>query len=879
MALYQPSFQIPHNQAIDATNIDDMRFKWQLNGNNLLCAYNIQIFDVDSNELVYELISTDNQRVIKENINRLSGYIDNQNKKIETLETSQEEYGNSTLKSQFRADLESDRTSLDKKYETMQSILEKKKIYDSIKDPVEKEKKKPSASDITKYFQNWGEIVEGVKNRIGKVISDATGKPITPTAGSAEAIKMQIEEWVDVDPARVPKEGEEAITYEGDVQLIDDTAFEKVKTEFTSYSNYYDNVIAARQSNGASDMSFITDTTLDKALKTIYLMYSKHTDESYYAKDLWDSINKMFSELKFESRINDCQNYLDKWSDELEQEVYALAHFNGGATNKETGLYKIPSESDANLIFTIPKDGAIAIVTGETNPPTGWAYVAYKDMKGYVKTTDFDYYNIQDGKYYLDKPISPTNYEGKANVIEHQLPIDILENGKSFKWSVTLYWSTSGDYTKDNMIDGQLTSVECYFDTRKRPNVFLRNIKQVFTVPYNYVQVVQNAAFEYVKPNKEKEIVELNIGDNVLFLHLDENDESQAVIKTQTKDNIEVEGIIPLRCLSGTGEYESDDEDKKIKYMLHSKYATFVGGYEQEQHVSISYFRWVLCKLQYDSEEVVEVVKDTGMIPSIDMKFFYDGFLNGEKYSIKLYVQTLDNVEAESIEYKFEVSYIDITIENMVNAENSPIEHGIIVEWSNLRLIQGEVFGGSHYTEDSPIDGHTTLSLDKGSILTFDTDKGQPLSVDWDANHIISIRFDEERAEDQVYYSATGLDDDGDVVSKTLEIVNRPDTDTTGKADLVYIIKTKRTQEEFKQEVIVSPLYWYIIIMTNKELIVYTKYADGLFPMKELVPDYNGFTQIPSPVPLPLRYYEEPSDRVLYDYQTIIKKGGEYRDE
>lgn len=874
MSLYQPSFMVPHNEAIDATNIDDMKFKWQLNGNNLLCAYNIQIFDVDSNQRVYQLISTEYQDVIQENINRLSGYIDNQNQKIEKLDSSQEEYGNSTLKSQFRIDLESDRTSLNKKYESMKKILDKKKEYDNTQDPDEKEKKKPSASDIDKYFQYWGEIVEGVKNRVGKVVSDATGKPVTPTEGSAEAIKMQIEEWVNVDPQRT-----DGIEYKGDVQLIDDTAFETVKSTLSEYSSYYDNVIAARRAQGASDMSFITDTTLEKALKTIYLMYSKHTNESYYAKDLYEAVNKMFSELQFDSRVKECQTYLDKWTDELEQQVYALAHFNGGSVTSETSLYKIASESDANLIFTIPKDGSVAIITTETNPPSGWTYVAYKDLKGYIKTANLEYYNIKDGKYYLDKPIPPTNYEGKANVVEHQLPIDILQNGKAYKWSVTLYWSTSGDYTKDNMIDGQLTSVECYFDTRKRPNVYLKNVKQVFTIPYNYVDVVQNAAFEYTKINKEKDIVQLNIGDKVLFLHLDENDETQAVIKTQTKDNVEVEGTVPLRCLSGTGNYDVDKEGNKQQYKLHSKYATFVGGYEQEQHVSISYFRWVLSKLQYDSEEVVEVVKDTGMIPSIDMKLYYDGFLNGEKYSIKLYVQTLDNVEAESIEYKFEVSYIDISIENMVNAENSPIEHGIIVEWSNLRLIQGEIFGTSSYKEDSPIDGHTTLTLDKGSTLTFDKDKGQPLSIDWDANHIISIRIDEDRPEDQVYYAATGLDDDGDVISKTLELVNREDTDTTGKADLVYVIKTKRGQEEFKQEIIASPLYWYIVIMTNKELIVYTKYADGLFPMRELVPSYNNFTQNPSPVPLPLRYYEEPSDRVLYDYQTIIKKGGEYRDD
>ena len=92
MALYQPSFMVPHNEAIDVTDEDDMKFRWQLNGNNLLCAYNIQIYDIDTNKLVYELVSTENQRIIQENINRLSGILENQKNKMSTLEEYKEEY-------------------------------------------------------------------------------------------------------------------------------------------------------------------------------------------------------------------------------------------------------------------------------------------------------------------------------------------------------------------------------------------------------------------------------------------------------------------------------------------------------------------------------------------------------------------------------------------------------------------------------------------------------------------------------------------------------------------------------------------------------------------------------------------------------------------
>lgn len=859
MALYQPSFMVPHNEAIDVTNSEDMTFKWQLNGNNLLCAYNIQIFDIDTNELVYELVSTENQRAIQANINRLSGYITNQENKLTKLEEYKTEYGESTLRSEFRYDLEDDRIDLLEKYDDMAETLSKLKSGKTL-----------TQSEITKYFQYWGEAIETIKARVGRVISDATGEPVQPDEGSAEYIKMQIETWSNIDPART-----DGIEYEGDVELIDSTAFNTVKDELSSYSDYYDNVMAARRELSASDTSFINDTTLDKAKKTIYLMYSKHTNESYYAKDLWAAVDSMWKSLDFDKKEKECRNYLDKYQAEIEQESYALAHLNGGKVTAETNAYSTTNATEANLVYRIPKDGEVAIIDIDPQPPTGWAYIIYDGQKAYIQTANLEYYNIEDGKYYLDNPIPPTNYEGEANVINHQLPTNVLENGKSYKWSVTLYWSTSGDYTKDEEIDGKLTSVECYFDARKRPVVYLKNLEQVFTIPYNYVKIATDTSFLYDDADGNQVKKELKAGETVLFLHKDADDENYAYIRTVDENNVYIYGDIPISTLENEGLYEEGVQDL---YELQSKYVTFIGGYEQEQHVSISYFRWVLSKLQYDSEEVDEIVEDTGMIPSIDVKFFYDGFLNGEKYSIKLYVQTLDNVEAESIEYKFKVQYIDISIENMVNAENSPIEHGIIVEWSNLRLIQGEVIGGYSYTDDLPNDSQTSISLEEGSTLTFDEDKGNPLSIDWSANHIISMRIDKDRPEDQVYYTASGLDDNGEVIYKTLELVNRADTDTTGIADFVYTVHTATTDETYTQEIIASPLYWYIIILKQDGFIVYRKYADGLFPMRELYASYNGFTNDRNPVPLPLRYYDEPSERVNYNYQTIIRNDGTYRE-
>ena len=102
MALYQPSFMVPKNQAIDATDEEDMTFSFKLNGNNPLVAYNIQIYDNDTNKLVYELVSTANERKIQAKIQEISNWIANQEAKQEKIDEAQTEYESSKIRTDFR---------------------------------------------------------------------------------------------------------------------------------------------------------------------------------------------------------------------------------------------------------------------------------------------------------------------------------------------------------------------------------------------------------------------------------------------------------------------------------------------------------------------------------------------------------------------------------------------------------------------------------------------------------------------------------------------------------------------------------------------------------------------------------------------------------
>lgn len=842
MALYQPSFCIPKNQAIDASDENDMTFSFKLNGNNPLVAYNIQIFDNDTNNLVYELTSTENERAIQAKIEEVSNWLENQETKQEKVNTSEDEYNSSEIKTNFRNKLKEAIANEKKKLLSMETILNKKK-----------DGKLTDQTDISKYFEYWGNILTDLGSLIGNEEN--------PLPNTGEYILNTIEGWLNIDPART-----DGIEYEDEeVEIINRTAFNKIKELYMSLKQYYEDVMKAR--GGASDTTYINDTTYNKAKQAAYLIYSEFSNEPYFNKDLYEAINSVWITVDFNKLRTEIGNYENSWREEISQEEYALAHLSGGKTTQKVNVYKTASASDSNIAYVLSQGAQVAIIKQETNPPSGWYYICSDGYFGYIQSKYVEMYNIQYGKYYLEKPVFPTNYEGEQNTVYHQLPINVLENGKAYKWSVTLYWSTSGRYDEDDKIDGNLTSVENYFDTRKKPQIALDNYKQIFTIPFNYV-ITKN---DILVGTEDGGNITIKAGSSVRIITLVENDETMANIEyVDEKTNITYQTIAPVNALSDLGLYNTS-----TNYILPSKKAIFKGSYEQEQFVSISYFRWVLYKLQYDSEEVTEIVKDTGMIPSVDFQFSYDGFLNDEKYAIQIFVQTLDNVEAQTDLIKFKVSYINYTIDNMLNAENSPIEHGIIVEWSNLRLIKGEIEGSSHYEDDIPTEGKTSLTLDKDSKLVFDKDKQRPLSLDFDANQILCTRFDEERPlSNQIYYTASGLDDNGEVISKTLEMLPKADTQETGKVILRYTIKTAIGVEIYEQEIIASTLYWYVIIMKKDGFVIFTKYAQGLFPALDQYPNLNKFTSQKGLYPDALTYLEEPSDKVEYNYQTIVDRDG-----
>ncbi len=247
------------------------------------------------------------------------------------------------------------------------------------------------------------------------------------------------------------------------------------------------------------------------------------------------------------------------------------------------------------------------------------------------------------------------------------------------------------------------------------------------------------------------------------------------------------------------------------KKKIDKKYYEFQGEYKQKEHVPVNYFRWVLIQ-----ESNGEILKDTGYVPSPDIRFYYDGFMNEYKYTIQLFVRNQNGIEVQTEPMTFKAEYIGLFVDNLVTAQSAPEEHGILVSWAGIHGVTGQVFGDYTYVKDLPVVLHTSLELPKGSSLVFDKDNDDTMRIPaTTTSHIISIRIDSPDIE--TLYEASGSNG-GLPYYRRLTLEGN---------DLVYDINGVK---KFRWTIKPDKMHWYVIFMLPNKLIVSEKWADGLFP-------------------------------------------------
>lgn len=817
MSLYQPSYMQPRNSTIDSNVKDEMVFSCQLNGNSLLFGYDIMIYDASTNELVYQLTSDTSKEIMQEDLQEQQEALATNKSEISKRETLLDQVVDDETDNTFRSLILTTREECETILSQMEECI--------------------SGSRPTSEFFTLGD----------RVIDKVT---ICRTQGKA------MQDRIENTYLTVLEEYQKRMS-NNSIQL---------DTNITRYENTY------KEENQITDKTIsVLNRILDYATDNVS---SDDTSLRTILAEYWDEI---------QPTLQEDINTLNEEQDNLDNEIESL----------QTAIN-----------------------------------------------------NLGTGMYILSNPIYPVDYLGNNVILKHQLPSGVVENGGDYKWSITLYWSSTerkGDeediakyeaqleqakadlntinsnISSKQALEEQFTGDTTFTDFNEVINTFEENantkidqmrdiIKQTdkskfWTTGDQVIAEAQNCMSE---ADDVKERIENTYGitsseyqtrykNNQTLL----NTYIESYKKEKTEGNVGTDAIVDLVCLTdyitsntSTENYslrtivkeywgsvdsailsqistlEDNKEAKESEIVtlettiandgldqsitsqeayfecrttptieiesfpnpIDRKFYEFQGIYKQAENVPVTYFRWILT-----NAITGEVLKDTDVIPSPDLRFYYDGFMNDYEYTIQLIVTNQNNITVQTDPIEFKVAYVEVMIENFLTAQSSTDEHGIIVSWSGIHGVSGTVYGDYTYIKDIPVVTHTSLQLPKGSSIVFDKDNDSQLKIPAaTAAHIISIRIDDPTIE--TIYEATGSNGGLDYYKRlTLE-----------GNELVYDINGMK---EIRHTIIPSTIYWYVIFMLPDKLIVSQKIADGLFPATDLYPHVNLY-------PKPLTYLD-----------------------
>ena len=817
MSLYQPSYMQPRNSTIDSNVKDEMVFSCQLNGNSLLFGYDIMIYDASTNELVYQLTSDTSKEIMQEDLQEQQEALATNKSEISKRETLLDQVVDDETDNTFRNLILTTREECETILSQMEECI--------------------SGSRPTSEFFTLGDQV------IDKVTTCRT---------QGEAMQDRIENTY----LTVLEEYQKRMS-NNSIQL--DTNITRYENTYKGENQITDKTISVL--NRILDYATDNVSSDDTSLRTILAEY-------------WDEIQPTLQENI---------DTLNEEQDNLDNEIESL----------QTAIN-----------------------------------------------------NLGTGMYILSNPIYPVDYLGNNVILKHQLPSGVVENGGDYKWSITLYWSSTerkGDeedlakyeaqleqakadlntinsnISSKQALEEQFTDDTTFTDFNEVINTFEENadtkidqmrdiIKQTdkskfWTTGDQVIAEAQNCMSE---ADDVKERIENTYGiTNSDYQTRYKNNQTllntyiESYKKEKTAGNVGTDAIVDLVCLTdyitsntSTENYslrtiikeywgsvdsailsqistlEDNKEAKESEIVtlettiandgldqsitsqeayfecrttptieiesfpnpIDRKFYEFQGIYKQAENVPVTYFRWILT-----NAITGEVLKDTDVIPSPDLRFYYDGFMNDYEYTIQLIVTNQNNITVQTDPIEFKVAYVEVMIENFLTAQSSTDEHGIIVSWSGIHGVSGTVYGDYTYIKDIPVVTHTSLQLPKGSSIVFDRDNDAQLKIPaTTAAHIISIRIDDPAIE--TIYEATGSNGGLDYYKRlTLE-----------GNELVYDINGMK---EIRHTIIPSTIYWYVIFMLPDKLIVSQKIADGLFPATDLYPHVNLY-------PKPLTYLD-----------------------
>lgn len=117
---------------------------------------------------------------------------------------------------------------------------------------------------------------------------------------------------------------------------------------------------------------------------------------------------------------------------------------------------------------------------------------------------------------------------------------------------------------------------------------------------------------------------------------------------------------------------------------------SFTGSYTQAQGDALKWVRWEIAEINPETEAVEEPFVDTGKISGTgELRVDYAGFFTGISYAIRLSVETINGVSADTGWVEFSVQYNVGPVSGQVKACMGADGNSVYVSWDMVESAQG----------------------------------------------------------------------------------------------------------------------------------------------------------------------------------------------
>lgn len=149
----------------------------------------------------------------------------------------------------------------------------------------------------------------------------------------------------------------------------------------------------------------------------------------------------------------------------------------------------------------------------------------------------------------------------------------------------------------------------------------------------------------------------------------------------------------------------------------------FIGAYSQEQGVPVAASRWQVCVKGNEENPL----KDTGLVYGYStLRFFYDGFLSGYTYGVRLTVENTDGIIISTDWEYFDVYYRQEQVMNLATATCQKALSGIEIQFPQIANIEGVPSVDADYT----IANHQLAVYD--GAITWNERNNEPINFNGD---------------------------------------------------------------------------------------------------------------------------------------------------